>query len=405
VKNVLRLLGIYLLLNFLIPDKPLYAQWQQVVTVRTAQELQDAVAQSAIRNITKINVAADSILPFYQPLSVPRQLKSKGEFSRLIIDGQGAHIDVKVAMEYVIGRVMPDSQRMADDVYQSQAFTIQNFFINCKGLAKTGILMRATYHDYIAWCTVVGAIEDGISERFGMNAYIFQCETRSCGRYGISILPGDHPGAASNNAGSNMASAVSNRNFPKAGQVAGFACIRSGNTLLSGNISDFAVGQIPQREFLLDNSLSTTCKQITVDRSWSESEVTNCHYEVIGNGGTIDILRNYPQKGGTQVKVSGANYTQVNIEKWGNMLGKMQAATNNGVVFRFTNNGGSYDFANANNWVNAKLPISFYQEKFQTDQSWGFNIPSNRTLKLNSRNIIESVTLTNILKNYQLKTP
>ncbi len=389
----------------------------RTVTVTGSTELFAAVEASKTIPITKILVNADT-LQFFQPLNLPHQLKVKTRFSRLIIDFQGAEIYAMRPMPYVIGRAIPDSMRLsdtivkgpqwvADNIMQSQAFTIQNVFIDCMGNAQEGIVLRSTFHDFIAWCTVVGAQKDGISERFGMNAYIFQCEVRSCGGYGISLRPGDYPGAAMNNSGSNMAQVVASRVFPKQGQLSSFASIASGNTLFDGCISDFASGQIPLREFYLDNTGSTTCKNITVDRFWLESEVaiTGAHIDILGNGGTIDLIRGYPQKGGTMIRGLGGNYTQINVEKWGNFLGKNQATTNNGTVWRFTNNGGSYDYAKATNWVNTKLPISFYVERFGSDQAWQFYGPSNRSLKWNESTLIVSTTLTNILKGYQKIAP
>lgn len=379
-----KLLSILFFLQLLAPPTAMYAQ---VVTVTTASELYVAVAGATVSPITKIEVNATSLL-LTQPITLPRQLHNKNLLRRLTIDFQGCALIAAAPMPYVIGRALPDSQKVADSIMQSQAFTILNCFIDCRSLATNGIVLRATFHDYIAWCTVVGAIGEGISERFGMNAYIFQCEVRSCGGTGIELRNGDWPGAALNNSGSNMASVNNSRVFPKQNQAACFASIASGNTGFYGNIVDFAAGQKPQRSYLIDNTGSTTCKQVSVARGWDETDVLNCHFDVIGNGGAIDLSYIYPQKGGTMVKASGGNYTQINIDKWGNILGKFQATLNNGVVWRFSNNAGSYDFSNASNWISNKLPISFYQEKFGADQSWQFYTPTNRTLKHNNRNIL-----------------
>lgn len=359
----------------------------QVVTVTDSAGLFAALANAATVPTGKISYEGGT-LRVDRPITVPNSLANKNKFSRLILDFNGATIEAAVAMPYVIGRALPDSQYVADNIMQSQGFTIMNAFIDCKSLATSGIVMRATYHDYIAHCIVVSAIGDGIAEKFGMNAYIFQCEVRNCGGYGISVTNGDWVGAATNNSGSNMASINNSRVFPKQNQTSAFASVLSGNTLLSGCIVDFAVNNKPQRGFFLNNAGSTTCKNVTVDRTWSESEISNCHYEIIGSGGTFELLRNYPQKSGTQVKVSGTNYTQVNVEKWGNVLGKFQAATNNGVVWRFADNAGSYDFSSSTNWVNAVRPINYYIARFGADQSYQYYIPSNRTLKINTKAIL-----------------
>lgn len=393
-------LNIILLITMLYAPKVNVAQ---VVNVKTVSELNAALQLSTVKPITKIVVSADTILALNSPITLPSRLQTKTRFSRLIIDFQGAEIHANAPMAYVIGRAMPDSQRIADDVMQSQAFSILNCFIDCKGMAQVGILMRATYHDYIAWCTVNNAVKEGISERFGMNAYIFQCEVRSCGGNGIELRNGDWNGAAMNNSGSNMASVLHSRVFPKNNQTACFASIASGNTLISGCISDFAVNNKPQVEFLIDNTGSTTCKQNTLDRNWSESEVLIAHIKAILNGGTTDLSRFYPQKGGVMVLAQGGNYAQINYEKNGNTLGKFQGTTNNGVVWFFGNNGGSYDFAKKENWVNNLLPISFYVQRFISTQEYAFNVPASRNLKINDKILIDKDYLTKELLKYQLK--
>jgi len=359
----------------------------QVVRVTNSTELYAAVANAATTPTGKITYEGGT-LRLTQPITLPNQLANKNRFSRLIIDFNGATIEAAAAMPYVIGRALPDSQRIADNVMQSQGFTILNAFIDCKNLAQSGVVLRATYHDYIAWVTVISAVNDGISEKFGMNAYIFQCEVRNCGGYGISLTNGDWTGAAANNSGSNMGSINNSRVFPRANQTACFASVRSGNTGLYGNIVEFAVNQVPMRGMLIDNSTSTTCKAVTVDRTWLESEVSGANFDVIGNGGTIDILHGYPQKNSTQVRVSGGNYTQVNVEKWGNMIGRFQAATNNGVVWKFSSNGNAYDYSSPTNWVNGVLPISYYIERFAADQSWQYFIPTGRSMRINGSRIV-----------------
>ena len=359
----------------------------QVMTVTDTATLFAAIDSAAVKPIGKISYEGGTI-KLARPITLPNQLGNKNKFSRLIIDFNGAQIEPTVPMSYVIGRAMPDSQYVADNIMQSQGFSILNAFIDCKSLATNGIAMRATYHDYIAHCIVISAVGEGITEKFGMNAYIFQCEVRNCGGYGMALDRGDWTGSGFNNSGSNMASVNNSRVFPKANQTAAFASIASGNTGFYGLIVDFAVNNKPQRGFFINNTGTTSCKNVTVDRTWSESEVSNCHYEVIGAGGTIDLTRNYPQKGGTQVKVSGTNYTQVNVEKWGNVLGRFQSATNNGTVWRFSANAGSYDFNSTANWVNGVRPINYIIGRFGSDQTYQYFLPSNKTVKINLKAIL-----------------
>lgn len=362
----------------------------QVARVYTAADLLLTIDSAKTKSIGKISYEGPTIQTAV-PITLPNQLYNKNKFSRLIIDFNGATIEATAPMPYVIGRAVPDSQWVADNVMQSQGFTILNAFIDCKSLATNGIAMRATYHDYIAWCVVVSALGEGITEKFGMNAYIFQCEVRNSLGYGIALDRGDWTGAGFNNSGSNMASVNNSRVFPKANQTAAFASVASGNTGLYGLIVDFAVNNKPQRGFYIDNSGATSCKNVTVDRTWSESEITNCHYEVIGAGGTIDITRNYPQKGGTQIKVSGTNYTQINVEKWGNILGRFQAANNNGTVWRFSANAGSYDLSSSANWVNGVRPINYIIGRFGADQTYQYytpTTPSVKTIKINTKAIL-----------------
>ncbi len=392
--KTLKLLSLYLLLHLLAAPQQLYAQ---VYNVTIPSEYYAALDSADIGKCTEINVYAKA-WQLSKPLTNPT-IDARNKLRRLNIYGHGCFIEVMDTMEAVFNRGLPLSEADARDNYQSQGFTIDGFFIDCKGLARYGILQRATYHDYIHHVTVVGATQGGIVERFGMNAIIEQCEVRACLGYGIALMNGDWNGAGKNRSGSNMASIRNCRVFPKQDQDACFAAICSGNTAMYDNIVDYAqretfpgskvyVDEIPKRGVLIDNSGSTTCKLNLICGLWAESQTSIAMIEWISSGGICISERCYPQKTGVMIKVSGTNYGQMLVNNWGYISGKFQAATNNSIVWRFNNNASSLDLASTVNWVDSRLPVNFFIEGFAVDQSWQWKTPSNRRLKHNGKNIV-----------------
>ncbi len=166
-----------------------------IVTVTNGENLIKAVRDAETMNITKIVIDADEIT-LSGSVNLPKKLKALSK--QLIIDGCGTTIKAGVPMPYMIGRPQPVDANEANNVMQSQGFNIENMFLDCKGVADYGILMRCTYHDLIKRVTVISALKGGIVEEFGMNCLIEQCETRNISGIGIGLQNGTYTGAGFN---------------------------------------------------------------------------------------------------------------------------------------------------------------------------------------------------------------
>jgi len=358
-----------------------------IVTVTNAENLIKAVRDAETMNITKIIIDADEIT-LTAPVHLPKKLKALSK--QLIIDGCGTTIKAGVPMPYMIGRPQPVDANEANNVMQSHGFNIENMFLDCKGIAEYGILMRCTYHDLIKRVTVISAAKGGIIEEFGMNCLITLCETRNISGIGIGLHNGTYTGAGFNKSGSNMGTVDQCRSFPKQGQIACFSSTASGNTAFIRCTVDAATNQTPQRGFYVVNDGSTTCKSVRITDFWAETLTTIAMIDLSLTGGYAHISGGYLQYGGVMVRAQGTNYSEVHIERYGNIPGSAKfEAIDQDTCWYFGANAVSYDFTNPTNWLYNSLPGKYWVEGFHHNKEW--SLRAKGATKLNGKNILTQV--------------
>lgn len=355
-----------------------------VAIVTNGTQLVNKARAASEWNITRIVVEAEEItIP--DMVAMPKKLKCSGK--QLEIDLQGCTVKAGKAMEFMFGRVAPVDNVEAVNTYQSQGFHIHNGLLDGKGLAQYGILNRSSYHNLTERVTVISTPGGGIVEEFGMNCIIRQCETRNILGYGFALLPGSWSGAGLNSSGSNNSEVNHCRSFPKQDQAACFVSKHSGSTRFIANIVDAAKDQLPQRGFLIDNSGSTTCKNVTIDGLWAESLTSVAMIDANLSGGYLIVSGMYPQYGGVMIRAEGTNYSEVHAGLFGNVPSNARFhAVDADTVWKFSDNPVSYDFTNPVNWIGGVLPGKYFVEGFIYNKEYAFK--SVGAVKLNGKNLL-----------------
>lgn len=355
-----------------------------IVTVTSGEHLIKAARNAETMGISKIVIDAEEIT-INERVKLPKKLKTLGK--QLIIEGNGATIKAGVPMPYMIGRDAPVDANEANNTMQSQGFSVDHLFLDCKGLADAGIYQRCSYHNELIKVTAISALKGGIIDEFGMNSRIVQCETRNISGVGIWLKNGAEWGGGYNKSGANMSYVVQCRSFPKQNQTACFRSDASGNITFEGCTVDASTGNTPQRGFHIVNDNSTTCKNVTINGAWAETVTSVAMFDLSLTGGYASISGVFPQYGGTMVRAVGTNYSEVYMTCFGNLHGSAKfEAVDADTVWYFGRSPVSYDFTNPANWINNTLPGKYFVEGFINNKEYGYK--SVGAVKLNGKNIV-----------------
>ena len=355
-----------------------------IVTVTSGDHLIKAAKNAETMGITKIIIDAEDIT-INAPVKLPKRLKALSK--QLIIEGNGTTIKAGVPMPYMIGRDAPIDANEANNVMQSQGFSIDHMLLDCKGLSGAGIYQRCSYHNEINKVTAISATNAGIIDEFGMNSRITLCETRNISGVGIYLKNGAEWGGGYNKSGSNMSQVVQCRSFPKQGQTACFRSDASGNITFDGCTVDASTNNTPQRGFQVVNDNSTTCKNVTIRGAWAETVTSVAMFDLSLTGGYAAISGVFPQYGGTMVRAVGTNYSEVYVTAFGNVHGSAKfEAVDQDTVWYWGNNATSYDFLNPANWIGGVLPGKYFLEGFINNKEYGYR--SVGAVKLNGQKLV-----------------
>lgn len=376
-----------------------------VKTAHTGAELVQYMAEAATSPISLIKMDTESgIFDLPAPAIYPKALRAMGK--QLEVDLQGHHGIAKPAnpaipWEFMIGRPQPVNADEANNVMQSQGFSLIKGSLDGKGVAVNAVLHRCGFHDLIQKVTTKNTT-NGIIMEFCMNSLMKLCETRATPGIGFGIHRGTYVGAGDNSAGSNGTKAELCRSFPLHGQFACFSTNDTGMGIFDLCKVDAATNNTPQRGFLVDHRDCTTAKNNPITNSWVESPCSVAAFDLILNGGVVWISGTYPQKAGTLIRATGKNYTELYLDMTGTVHGQAKldcAGTPGAVVWSFMNNPTTFDFLNPVNWINGQMPNKYHMEYF--GKTKGREIRTQGSLMLNGSKVVTELMMKTELANYQ----
>jgi len=341
---------------------------QNVVHVKTTQELYEAYRLAETQNITKIEIDAP-VLYLDSGMRVTGKIFSKSK--KLITDGNGCLIQLNSdTIKRALYR-LPKDQIEALNVFQSQGIVFENMTIIGKGKG-IGIYYGAGYGGGVRNCNFEN-LGTAVRFEFVLMGFIDQCLATNCREYGFVFANGSWSGAGLSNAQSNHSKGTQLRVFNyHTGVTAAFATFGASGITFDQCISE---GGKPKYHYLYNALQSTVCKDHHLRSIHIESDCDSAGVKIIAFGGIIWIEDVWSQKGMVLVDAQGSTgypHIHVNGVPWVLSNTKFKRNGTND-VWIFDDIMATPNVNDTSRWVGGLKPYYWSAMNYTQAQDWTYS--------------------------------